>query len=327
MKQETLTLQSRLQVNKLEDRFDIIRVLGQGTAGTVYHVKDRLRDNKDFALKILCSNLAYNKESLLRFIEELKISSKINHKNIIQAYELVECKNCIGYTMELVNGCDLKQLMSHSRFTYEEIDQVMFQLLEGLSELHRLKILHRDIKLENIILSESGVVKISDLGLIKKCERKTSSHSGTLLGTPQYMAPEYIKSEWYDERSDIYSCGIVLYELLTGKRRLNIKDGTASIKFLLSTKFEIPEIRLPRNQSIYYDILNLSLAVSPDSRFQSAKEMQQAFTKSDPYYSKTMTSKINKTNSIRRNRPKKRILRYIILLAALLLELLRPALG
>lgn len=295
MDHEPISLQSRMQVDKLEDRFELVNALGQGTAGTVYHVRDKFRDNKEFALKILSNKMIFDKTILSRFIDELKICSKINHPNIVQAFELVEGRDCIGYTMELVNGCDLRQLLKTSKFSYAEVDQVMMQLLEGLSELHRLKIMHRDLKLENIIMTADGVVKISDLGLVKKLEGKNITTAGVLLGTPQYMAPEYIKGSWFDERSDIYSCGIILYELLSGKRRLPNKSGDDSIKHLMSTNFEIPTISVPKEHAKYYDILKYSLALSPDNRFQTAKQMQTAFAKGEITFSKELPAKIQKT--------------------------------
>ncbi len=275
---ENFNLNSKFQVKQLEERFVVVKLLGQGTAGTVYHVRDKLRNYKDFAVKVLSNPKAFDSNTIGRFIEELKICSKIKHPNIVQAYELIEGQNLIGYTMEYVNGCDLRQLQKNAKFTYPEIDQIMHQLLEGLTELHRLKIMHRDIKLENIILSENGCVKISDLGLVKRIDRQGDSSTDDLLGTPQYMAPEYIKSTWFDERSDIYACGVVLYELLSGKRRLPNKCGEDSIKHLVSTQFEVPRLSVPEKHAKYYDILKYSLAVSPDARFQTAKEMQSAFS-------------------------------------------------
>jgi serine/threonine protein kinase len=317
---EKLSLNSRLQVKKIEDRFDIVKVLGKGTAGTVYHVRDKFKNNKDYALKILSNRLAYDKTTLGRFIEELRICSNIKHKNIVQAYELIETEQCIGYTMELINGCDLRHLLESSKFTYAEVDQIMFQLLEGLAELHRLKIMHRDIKLENIVLSENGELKISDLGLVQKLENKYGANSGVLLGTPQYMAPEYVKSTWFDERSDIYSCGIVLFELLTGRRRLPNKSGIDSIKHLVSTNFELPKISIPRDHSKYFDILKFSLALSPDSRFQTAKQMQQAFIRAEPDIKTEISEKIKKSKIKRKS---KAALYFIMLVIMLLMEMLR----
>lgn len=265
------------RINKIEDRFEIIKILGQGTAGTVYHAIDRARDRKEVALKVLSDIFAFDESTLERFNEEIQICSRINHKNIVQAYDHLEFKECVGYTMELVRGCDLGQLLHNEKFSYSEVESIMYQLMDAISELHSMKIMHRDIKLENIILREDGVVKLSDLGLMKKLESKGMTKPGILLGTPQYMPPEYIKAAKFDERSDIYACGVVFYELLSGQRRLSSKQGVEAIQHLLATKFEVPKLKISKEYSRYNDILEIALDPNPDHRFQSAKEMQSAF--------------------------------------------------
>lgn len=265
------------RLNKIEDRFDIVKILGKGTAGTVYHVIDRARNNKECALKVLSDKFALDEATLQRFHDELKICSRLNHANIVQAFELVEFTDRVGYTMELIRGCDLGALLHGGKLSFSEIDSLMYQLLDAISALHEIKIMHRDIKLENIILREDGVLKLSDLGLIKKMEAKRVTQPGVLLGTPQYMPPEYIKSAWFDERSDIYACGMVLYELLSGKRRLGDKQGISAIQYLISINFTVPRLKLPADYSRYNEILDIALALSPSSRFQSAREMQGVF--------------------------------------------------
>lgn len=268
---------SDLIPDKIEDRFDIVKVLGQGTAGTVYHAIDRARSGKVVALKVLADIFAFDDHTLQRFHDEIKICCSIHHKNIVQAYEMVQFKDSVGYTMELVKGFDLGQMLHHEKFSFAEIDSIMYQLLDAISELHDIKVMHRDIKLENIILAQDGILKLSDLGLVKKLESKGLTKPGLLLGTPQYMPPEYIKSAKFDERSDVYACGIVLYELLSGKRRMADKMGVAAIQHLLATKFAIPRLDLPPEYRRYQKILNIALAIEPEARFQSAKEMRSAF--------------------------------------------------
>ena len=269
-----------IKLKKIEDRFQIVRVLGQGTSGTVYHVKDMHQAGREVALKVLSGMVTIDEHALSRFHDEIKICCNVHHQNIVQAYELVELQDCVGYTMELVVGCDLGKLVDQVKISYSEIDSIMYQLLGGISELHRLKIMHRDIKLENIILRHDGVVKISDLGLIKKLESKGLTKPGILLGTPQYMPPEYIKSSWFDERSDIYACGVVLYELLSGTRRMPHLQGVNAVNHLLKTKFTFPPLKLSKDGAKYLDILDVALALSPDARFQNAQEMQKLFQKS-----------------------------------------------
>ena len=264
-----------------EGRFKIISVLGTGAGGTVYRAEDRKMSGKEVALKVLSNIFAFEENTLERFKEEINICCNILHKNIVHAYEPVNHEGYLGYTMELIQGSDLGKMFSSGQkpnFSFPEIDKIMTQLLEALSELHRLKIMHRDLKLENIILREDGLVKLSDLGLVKRLEAKGLTKPGKLLGTPQYMPPEYIESAKFDERSDIYACGIVLYELLSGERRLSDKKGIDAINYLVQTNYKIPKLNLPPEQNKYYFILAKALDVNPQNRFQSAEEMKHSFT-------------------------------------------------
>ena len=262
---------------KLSDRFDIIRILGQGSAGVVYAVRDRHRGGQELALKLLSNELAFDEHTIARFREELEVCRKINHPNLVQAYDLIDLNDALAFTMELIKGCDLGQLIGQNKFSYNEIDNILYQLLDALKALHSINIVHRDIKLENIMLREDGVVKLSDLGLIKKIGTKGVTKPGILLGTPQYMPPEYVRQAKYDTRSDIYACGVVLYELLSGQRRLADKPGGVALEHLLKTNFEFPALTLPPQHKKYVRILQGALDISPDKRFQTVEEMQKAF--------------------------------------------------
>lgn len=261
----------------LTSRFHLIKVLGQGSAGVVYKVRDLERGGQEVALKVLSDTFAFDENTIPRFREELEVCKRVNHPNLVQAYDLIEMGGSLAFTMEFIQGCDLGQLIGRDRFSFREIDQIMYQLLGAVQALHDIKILHRDIKLENIMLREDGTVKLSDLGLIKKLEAKGLTKPGILLGTPQYMPPEYIREGRFQIESDIYACGVVLYELLSGERRLGDKPGGAAIEHLLKTNFEFPRISLPAEGAKYVDILKSSLDQEPNKRFSSAEQMCQGF--------------------------------------------------
>ncbi|MCO6430222.1 MAG: serine/threonine protein kinase [Deltaproteobacteria bacterium] len=277
-----MTAQNQLDLLKrspeLSGRFEFVRLLGHGTAGNVYLVKDRTRPEQYLALKLLTNDMAFDEHTITRFREEWAVCQRIKHPNLVQSYDLIEYDKCLAFTMEYVQGFDLARLLRQEKFSYDEVNRIMYQLLEAVHALHELNVMHRDIKLENIFLRKDGVIKLGDLGLLKKIGVKNLTRPGILLGTPQYMPPEYIRAGRFDFRSDVYACGVVMYELLTGKRRLDDKRGAAAITYLIKTKFEFPRIALSGDGRKYVKILERALAVNPSKRFTSAKEMQEAFS-------------------------------------------------
>jgi serine/threonine protein kinase len=261
-----------------DERFKVIRLLGQGSCGSVYHVKDLNNGNKDLALKVLGGEGSFENFTRDRFVKELLILCTIRHKNIVSAYEPVKFQGKDGYTMELIQGSDLGALLQDSRkFSFAEIDSIMKQLLMGVQELHRFNIIHRDIKLENILLREDGVVKLNDLGLVKILKDTPKTDPGLILGTAHYLSPEYILNKEIDHRTDIYACGIILWELLSGRRRFVETNSEKVLGELIELNFQHPMPDLALTNSKYLYILKKSLAVNVDDRFESADDMRNAF--------------------------------------------------
>jgi len=260
----------------LTERFDLIRILGQGGAGTVYHVRDRFRGDREVALKVLVNKDAFDEHTLKRFKAEFEVCQKLSHNNIVRAYELIELEGLTAFTMEYVQGQDLGESIKKRKFNIQEIHRILLQLLNALEELHANGVLHRDIKLENILMTESGVVKLGDLGLMKRSDHEILTRSGILIGTAQYMPPEYITDSEYDCRSDLYAVGVVLYELLTNTRRLGDRSGNKVIKHLIRTKFETPKIPHGDIPSKYHYLIARTMAAEPSKRFQSVTEMKDA---------------------------------------------------
>lgn len=258
----------------LMGRFQVMDVIGEGAGSVVYRVLDRERGNQIVALKVLTDTEAFDEHTLARFYEELKVLQRLRHPNLIEAYDLIEHGSQVAYTMEFVSGCDLAQILKDKRLTPAEIDALFSQILDGLAELHGHGIIHRDLKLENILLREDGSVKISDLGLMKKQNSKGLTQAGVLLGTAPYMPPEYIRHGKLDERGDLYAVGVMLHELLSGERRMANVQGTQAIQHLLETKFQLPMEEIKWAPKKYISILEKALAVDPKARFQSAAEMR-----------------------------------------------------
>lgn len=261
----------------LADRFEVIEVVGEGASGAVYRVIDRMQGGKEVALKILLNNAAFDENTLSRFVAELRILEKIQHPNIVEAYDLIELGDTIAFTMEYVPGSDLGDLFRSRRIKHEEIDPIFRQILSALHELHQHGIVHRDIKLENVLVTSDGHVKLGDLGLMKCGELDGMTKTGVLLGTAQYMPPEYVRGSVYDHRGDLYAVGLMLYELLTCKRRLSDKSGNEALEYLIKTRFQIPRITLTGLPRKYLEIIDRALDPEPANRYQSALEMREAF--------------------------------------------------
>lgn len=276
MKQESGSFQTVFASEpNLLDRFEVIEALGDGAAGFVYRVRDRVRDSREVALKVLANDLAFDGATLERFLAELKICQELRHPNLVQAYDLIELGETVAYTMEYVDGGSLQSIFAKQRVGLEAIDRIYEQILDAVQTLHDHNVIHRDIKLENVLVGTNGVVKLSDLGLMKQVGKKGLTRPGILLGTPQYMPPEYVRESKYDRRGDIYTLGLMLFELLTWKRWLSHLSGQEVITHLLKTKFQIDPKELDEVPRKYLPILARALNSKPDERYQSASEMRQ----------------------------------------------------
>ena len=154
----------------LAERFRVLRTLGKGAAGVVYLVADLNNDSKQVALKILNSFTAFDEHTAERFIKEVEVCTKIEHPNIVDAYEFIRIDDGFAYSMEYVQGRDLLSYIRRDTDAYDFISSVFEQLLPALHTLHEQGIIHRDIKPENILIREDGVVKLTDFGLSKKLD-------------------------------------------------------------------------------------------------------------------------------------------------------------
>ncbi len=301
--------------DSFNSRFSKLRTLGVGAAGSVLLVKDKLHGDEVVALKILKNDLAIDEHTLKRFKEEARLCQEIAHPNIIRAYDVVRFENHLAYTMEYVEGCDLGDLYRDAEMTPTFIDHVFDQLLSALSALHAQKVVHRDLKLENIIVQSNGTVKLGDLGLIKHLELNDLTRAGILLGTAQYMAPEYVLKQKFDERSDLYAAGIILLELLTGKRRLKDMEGEEALLHLTQTRFEISEDILQKLPFKYQHIIRRSCEPEWDLRYLSAEEMRSDFHLPEEHFKK-LASKQKRTRKIRLDSGRSALKRSLLLKAA-----------
>ncbi len=254
--------------------FQIIRSLGRGATGEVFLAHALEDGGRPVALKVLENPDAFDDQTLKRFRNEVAVLKKLRHPNLIEAYDFFDYNGCLAFSMEHVDGDDLGHVLKRGRLNADEIDSIILQVLDALHELHINHILHRDMKLENVLLSKTGTVKVGDLGLMKKIDSKGMTRPGLIFGNAQYMAPEYIKKGIYDVRSEIYAVGVMLLELFSGKRRLAEVPENKVMETVIKSRFAIPEDMLEVLPHGYRRIVERALAIDPTQRYQNAIEMR-----------------------------------------------------
>jgi serine/threonine protein kinase len=203
-------------IGKTISHYVILEKLGEGGMGVVYKAQDTKLD-RFVALKFLPPHLLGSEEEKTRFIHEAKAAAALNHNNICTVYEIDEFHGQTFIAMEYIEGQSLKDKINKGPFKIEEASDIAIQISEGLKKAHDQGIIHRDMKSANILISNDGVAKIVDFGLAKLSGRTQITKSGSTLGTAAYMSPEQTKGQEVDHRSDIWSLGVVLYEMITGQ--------------------------------------------------------------------------------------------------------------
>ena len=202
-------------VSKIEQRYDIIRELGRGGMGVVFQARDKLLD-RDVALKQLSPSVFTEEEAHSWFLREARAASRLNHSNIVSVYDVIEDRNALFIAMEYVDGISLHQYMEkHPGLPLKLVLAVATQVADALQSAHDNGVIHRDIKPDNIMITRKGRVKITDFGIAHMTE-STLTATGIVIGTMKYMSPEQIKGEKVTAASDLYSFGVVLYEMVTG---------------------------------------------------------------------------------------------------------------
>ncbi len=216
-------------------RYDIIEELGSGGMGKVYRVFDN-QIGEEVALKLIRPEIASNEKTIERFKNELKITRQISHKNVCKMYDLNEDNGSHYLTMEYVPGEDLKSMIAMmGRLSAGQVVSIAKQVCEGLAEAHRLGVVHRDLKSSNIIIDRKGNAHIMDFGIARSPKSRGITGPGAMVGTSGYMSPEQVEAKRVDQRSDVYSLGVILFEMVTGRMPFN-GDNSLSIAFKQKTE-------------------------------------------------------------------------------------------
>ena len=212
---KTVVKQAAGPADPVVRRYKKIKKLGQGAMGIVWLAEDTVLE-RQVAIKELPIHIAEDAEFKERFLREAKLLARLTHPNIVQLYDIVEDRDAWHYTMEYVDGRSLDQVIKASKLPVDTVLDYAVQILKGMDYAHGMKIIHRDLKPMNIMIRKDNIVKIADFGLAKLVGSSSVTMAGTVMGSPLYMSPEQAMGEEADERSDIYSFSMILYELTTG---------------------------------------------------------------------------------------------------------------
>jgi len=238
------------------NRYEIIEELGIGGMGAVYRVYDT-KTKEEIALKLIRPEIASDRETIDRFRNELTTARKVAHRNVCKMYDLGEEKSNNFITMEYVPGGDLKKFIRRSgQLSVEKAISIAKQICEGLGEAHSLGIIHRDLKPSNIMIDKEGNARIMDFGIARSMKEKGITGAGVMIGTPEYMSPEQAEAKEVDQRSDIYSLGLILYEMMTGKLPF---CGDTPLRIAMKHNSEAPENPNEYNAQIPDDLSQLIL--------------------------------------------------------------------
>jgi serine/threonine protein kinase/Flp pilus assembly protein TadD len=260
-------------------RYQVIEDLGKGGMGRVYKVFDQEVREK-MALKLLHPDIAADERTIERFRNELKLARGISHRNVCRMFDLGREEGTYYITMEYVPGEDLKSLIHRiGALPIGKAVSIAVQVCEGLSEAHRLGIVHRDLKPQNIMIDREGNARIMDFGIARSLTAKGITGAGVMIGTPEYMSPEQVDGKETDLRSDIYSLGIVLFEMLTGQRPF---EGDTPLSIAVKQKSEPPPDPQRLNAQLPDELSRIILKClekPKENRFQSADELLAALAK------------------------------------------------
>jgi len=286
----------------LNNRYKILAKIGVGGMAVIYKAKDTLLD-RFVAIKVLKEEYVNNEQFLKKFKREAQAAARLTHANIVNVFDVGEEEELHYIVMELIEGQTLKEYIEERGcLTWKETLAIVLQIASALDIAHKNNIIHRDIKPQNILMTDDGIPKVTDFGIAKAVTSSTVTTDGDAMGSVHYISPEQARGGFVDERSDLYSLGIMMYEMLTGILPY-VGDTVVSIA-IQHIQSNVPHIETvtPNIPQAVADIANKLTAKQPEKRYQSALDLMNAIikAKNNPY-----TSLENNENAkdIRKEKP------------------------
>jgi eukaryotic-like serine/threonine-protein kinase len=266
-------------------KYRVKRELGRGGMGAVY-LAEQTALGREVAIKELIVSAAADPSALTRFLQEAQVMARSNHPNLVQVHDMEQVGDARYIILEFVRGRSLRDMLGQGRPALAQVFAVMHGVLQGLNYAHRHAIVHRDMKPENVLISDEGDVKVADFGIARLTDDagggSTATKTGTTVGTPQYMSPEQVSTSKVDGRSDLYSAGIMLYELVCGRPPFVATDVDGP--FTLMAKHvqappPPPAIHRPDIDTQLEEVILKALSKRPEDRYQTGAEFDDALQK------------------------------------------------
>ena len=257
----------------LNNRYEILEKIGNGGMATVYRAKDHVLNRFD-AIKFLKDEFTTDSEFIKKFNSEAQAAASLTHPNIVQIFDVCNEDNLYYIVMELIQGKTLKEIINEDGIlSWKWSVNVAAQIASALETAHKNNIIHRDIKPHNIIITEDGIAKVTDFGIAKAVSNSTITAFGSTIGSVHYFSPEHARGGYTDAKSDIYSLGIVMYEMLTGRVPF---DADTPVSVALKQVQEEPVEPIKYNPNIPISVNRIILKAiqkDPNQRYQNATEM------------------------------------------------------
>ncbi|HEV2035745.1 MAG TPA: serine/threonine-protein kinase [Candidatus Dormibacteraeota bacterium] len=259
--------------------------LGRGGMGAVY-LAEQMGLGREVAIKELIPSAAADPTALMRFMQEAQVMARTSHPNLVQVHDLEQIGEANYIVLEFVRGKSLREWVNEGPIPMPQTFAVMHGVLQALDYAHRHSIVHRDMKPENVLLSDEGAVKVADFGIARLTDDSgagsTATKTGTTVGTPQYMSPEQVASSKVDGRSDLYSAGIVFYELVVGQPPFTASEADGP--FTLMAKHvqappKPPSVHRPGLDLRLEEVILKSLSKRPEERYQTGQEFDDAMSR------------------------------------------------
>lgn len=255
-------------------RYEVLGELGQGAMGIVYKARDPLID-RVVAIKTINLSLALDEKEEYegRFYQEAKAAGRLNHPNIVTVYDVGKSGDVAYIAMEFLQGRELRDVMNDGGLLpVEQVLDIVAQVAQGLAYAHEHEIVHRDVKPSNIMVVRDGHVKITDFGIARMASSAVRTQTGMVLGSPKYMSPEQVMGKEIDQRSDVFSLGVMLYEMLTGQAPFNGENVNAIMYQTLNAVPAPPNTLNPAVPEMANFIVAKALAKKLEDRYQNAMD-------------------------------------------------------